>query len=109
MGKSHKYGSNIPEARDELIAIADEMLEGDAKMQEYAARIEVIVFSKMYRDQPTRRGRRSASHLSPEVVAAIEKDLLTSNMNASEIAAKHGVNGGRVSEIAKRMRTEGRL
>ena len=100
--KAHKYTTNIPEARLRLGKIAAKL--DDIGQSEQADAIRTIVENLMTR----RPGPRRAPNVRVRVSTAIERsvrDLLrTTDLTQEEIARRHNIDGGRVSEIYRKMR-----
>lgn len=93
----HPYGSNVPLARDRLAALADQMrADGIAS---YAEEIEGAILPLLYRTKAARRGPIKKNPVTPQIMATIRKLAAETDLHADEIAARVGVNPGRVSEI----------
>ena len=86
--------SDIPEARKQLLLVAK---MADAAT---AGRIRYIVSKYMTREKHVRRAPVKWRGVTPQIAHSI-KTMAKSNptMHLSEIAAKVGVNPGRVSEV----------
>lgn len=86
--------SDIPEARKQLLLVA-KMADADT-----AARIRHIVCKYMTRERYVRRAPVKSRGVTHQVAHSI-KTIAENNptMHLSEIAAKVGVNPGRVSEV----------
>ncbi len=89
--------SNITKARTEIMAAATRLrLKGEVGE---AVKLENVVQGLMHRKSPARR----ASRHSKSVTGTIRKQVLhlasTTDLHSSEIAARLGINPGRVSEI----------
>ena len=90
--------SDIIEARKELKRIAEELAAiGD---HHHADQIIDIVDNLMVRNSPA-RGRMpvTSNQVTPAIRAQIRHLAKTTQMHNAEIAAKVGVNPGRVSEV----------
>ena len=98
-----KYGSNIPQAREELVDLAKELY--DKGQLDLSLRISAIVDKYLFRNPPDKVTR--AKHNSP--TAAQEREVLrlrsgNSDLSQQEIAQRVGLNPGRVSEILHKHR-----
>jgi predicted XRE-type DNA-binding protein len=89
--------SDIILARQKLRGIASELREGG--QHEVADEIEDIVEVLMLRRKAVRRAPVHSVPVTPQVKKQIEHLANTTNLHSSEIAAKVGVNPGRVSEV----------
>ena len=100
----HKYGSNIPEARDDLLEIADCLddmaLEiGTRQLTAMAGRVRAVVYGKMVRTSPDKTTRPRHPPPTPTQKAEVLYLRANTNMSQQEIAQRVGLNSGRVSEI----------
>lgn len=103
-----KRGERIPLARQELLGIASYLRDsGIAGMERPAAHIEDIVKELMWRRVPAKRTARAkpvtwTSKLVLDIQASL---LLNPSKHEREIGRMHGVDGGRISEVAQGLRT----
>lgn len=90
--------SHIVEARKEFTRIADEMrAQGD---HDHADQIIDIVDNLMVRRSPVRgRMPTKSNQVTPDLKAQILRLAKDTKMHSAEIAAKLGINPGRVSEV----------
>ena len=93
---SHKYKTNIPLAREFLCEIADE-IEDHAPFQ--AKRIREICSSLMTRVQSERRAPTTRVTVTPAIEQSVRRMLDQTDLSQEEIGRRHGIDGGRVSEI----------
>lgn len=87
---------DIPAARAELLAIADQL---DAIGVPVADDVRRIVREKLFRSAPVRKMRARSNSVTPSVRAQIIHLAETTELHTAEIAAEVGVNPGRVSEV----------
>ena len=93
-----KYSTNIPEARKQLEEIADEIVAAHPDLADHAQRIKLIVTDMMTQRSPVRRAPNHSKPMTQATRDAIRADLVKTDLSQEEIAARHGVDGGRVSE-----------
>jgi hypothetical protein len=90
--------SNIPKARDQIRLVIGYLRK--ARRHTEAAELERILHQYMLRDPPIRKAPVTSRRVSPGLKAAIRADAAANPGDPlDEIAARHGVNPGRVSEI----------
>lgn len=98
----HKYTTNIPEAREELLRIASE-IEAQG-LSEHAQQIRGIVENKMIRRQGPRRAPATRRRVTESIRRKVIRDLKRTDLPQEEIARKYNIDGGRVSEIGRSLR-----
>lgn len=88
--------SDIPRARKRLRTVAKELRR--LKEKKLAAELESIIDDDLYRRKPARKMRRKSVPVTASVKAKIIQ-LAETDLHSDEIAARVGVNPGRVSEV----------
>ena len=99
---SHKYTTNIPLARECLSEIADD-IEGQMPIQ--AERIREICASLMTRAPSKRRAPTTRATVTPAIEQSVRQMLDQTDLSQEEIGRRHGIDGGRVSEILNKEKT----
>ena len=95
--------TNIPEARKQLAAIADEVQDAAPSIAE---EIRFIIRTMMIRQQTGRKAPRQRRAITSETIASVKKMAADyPEMTQEEIGRHHHVDGGRVSEILAGLRT----
>ena len=94
--------TDIPRARELLCQISEEI---ETAFPLEAVRIRAITEDLMTRKQSPRRTPIRSNQMTPDVVASILKDLSGTGLSVAQIANKHNVNSGRVSEVLNGIRT----
>ena len=93
---AHIYGSNVPEAREDIqIIVNDLRAQGDHAM---ADRLEAVLH-KMHRRPPVRETRKKIPAPTKSQKDQVRFLARTTDMSQLEIAVAVGLNPGRVSEI----------
>ncbi len=100
--KQHKYTTNIPYARKQLLKIADSLDDIDAKAQ--AAEIREIVSLYMKRRPGSRRAAITRNPVTENIKRDVVWLLKNTDLPQEEIAQKFNLDGGRVSEIYRTIR-----
>ncbi len=98
---THKYGTNIPRARDELEEIAKGI---EASRPFEAARIRHICENLMTRKPSGRRAPNTRSPVTQKVIDGVTKMLTETDLSQEQIAAHFNIDGGRVAEIHRASR-----
>ena len=93
---SHKYTTNIPLARERLSEIADD-IEDYAPLQ--AQHIRAICTNLMTRAPSKRRAPTTRLTVTPDIEQSVRQMLEQTDLSQEEIGRRHGIDGGRVSEI----------
>ena len=90
--------SDIPEARRQLVEIANELrVDGD---HDHVDRIIDIVEHLLVRRSPARgRMPTTSNDMTPEIRRQILELARSTQLHNAQIAARVGVNPGRVSEV----------
>lgn len=100
--KRPDYGSNIPEARARLSALAEQMRRDG--IGTYAEKIENEVLPLMTRRPAVRKAPIKKNPVTPHIIAEIRRLARTTSLYNDEIAGRVGVNPGRVSEVINGLR-----
>ena len=95
----------VPRARDELLAICDDLWE--AKDFETVRRIEDVVYDLMFRRSPAKRiARPRQDRIDRQKVLDVLATFAAQPLwSCRRIGRSHGIDGGRVSEIINKLRT----
>lgn len=95
---THKYGTNVPLAREQLEKIATD-IEDHAPFQ--AIHIRSICKNLLTRKQSARRAPNTRSPVTQDVISGVITMLNETDLTQEQIAAHFNIDGGRVSEIAR--------
>jgi hypothetical protein len=98
---THKYGTNIPRARELLCEIADEI---EATSPLCSRDIRRICDNLMTRKQSGRRAPNTRSPVTQKVIDGVTKMLSETDLSQEKIAAHFNIDGGRVAEIHRASR-----
>lgn len=93
---AHIYGSNVPEAREEIQTIVDDLRAQGLTV--FADRLEATLH-KLHRRPVVRQTRKKIPAPTKAQKAQVRLLAKTTRMSQLEIANEVGLNPGRVSEI----------